>query len=226
MYALGVITTKKSLVQLEKLSTASFCRRRLAVVLVRVKMSETLREACTFVEQVSVYLACVCCTTFSSTCVGYSSACTKLLVCILWSMLGPRAGWSRDGNRPSISRNAEHGGFCDVGRYQQDQKEGESITPGSIWCQFCHCVCSILMLSRIKTGCVVVHRFKNSTISWMTTICSVRSSVLLANVAKVCFPKAIQNNPGMWFCSLRHWFNSNTWIVYHVEYRKKEKLSR
>lgn len=51
MYALGVITTKKSLVQLEKISTASFCRRRLAVVLVRVKMSETLREACTFVEQ-------------------------------------------------------------------------------------------------------------------------------------------------------------------------------
>lgn len=56
MYALGVITTKKSLVQLEKISTASFCRRRLAVVLVRVKMSETLREACTFVEQVSVGL--------------------------------------------------------------------------------------------------------------------------------------------------------------------------
>jgi ribosomal protein S4 len=49
---MGVITTKKSLVQLEKLSTASFCRRRLAVVMVRLKMSETLREACTFVEQV------------------------------------------------------------------------------------------------------------------------------------------------------------------------------
>lgn len=51
LYAMGVITTKKSLVQLEKLSTASFCRRRLAVVMVRLKMSETLREACTFVEQ-------------------------------------------------------------------------------------------------------------------------------------------------------------------------------
>lgn len=103
---MGVITTKKSLVQLEKLSTASFCRRRLAVVMVRapagrpppphacrapalrilmrraplashadrpqpppgqglhnkllhaclllqvrLKMSETLREACTFIEQ-------------------------------------------------------------------------------------------------------------------------------------------------------------------------------
>ncbi|KAL4422927.1 hypothetical protein ABPG75_009124 [Micractinium tetrahymenae] len=51
LYDMGVITTKKSLVQLEKLSTASFCRRRLAVVMVRLKMSETLREACTFIEQ-------------------------------------------------------------------------------------------------------------------------------------------------------------------------------
>lgn len=51
LYASGIITTKKSLVQLDKLSTASFCRRRLAVVLVRLKMSETMKEACTFVEQ-------------------------------------------------------------------------------------------------------------------------------------------------------------------------------
>jgi hypothetical protein len=51
---MGVITTKKSLVQLEKLSTASFCRRRLAVVMVRLKMSETLREAATFIEQVQL----------------------------------------------------------------------------------------------------------------------------------------------------------------------------
>ena len=52
LYAMGVITTKKSLVQLEKLSTASFCRRRLSVVLVRLKMSETMKEACQFIEQV------------------------------------------------------------------------------------------------------------------------------------------------------------------------------
>lgn len=48
---MGVITTKKSLVQLEKLSTSSFCRRRLPVVMVRLRMAETLREAVTFVEQ-------------------------------------------------------------------------------------------------------------------------------------------------------------------------------
>ncbi len=52
LYAMGVITTKKSLVQLEKLSTASFCRRRLSVVMVRLKMAQTLREAVTFIEQV------------------------------------------------------------------------------------------------------------------------------------------------------------------------------
>lgn len=49
---MGVISTKKSLVLLEKLSTSSFCRRRLSVVMVRLKMAETLREACTFIEQV------------------------------------------------------------------------------------------------------------------------------------------------------------------------------
>lgn len=51
LYALGIITTKKSLIQLEKLTVSSFCRRRLAVVMVRIKMSETIREAVTFIEQ-------------------------------------------------------------------------------------------------------------------------------------------------------------------------------
>ncbi|CAL8471883.1 g11425 [Coccomyxa elongata] len=51
LYNMGVISTKKSLVQLERLSTSSMCRRRLSVVMVRLKMAETLREACTFIEQ-------------------------------------------------------------------------------------------------------------------------------------------------------------------------------
>ncbi|DBA75228.1 hypothetical protein WJX77_000779 [Trebouxia sp. C0004] len=51
LYALGIITTKKSLIQLEKLTVSAFCRRRLAVVMVRTKMSESLREAVTFIEQ-------------------------------------------------------------------------------------------------------------------------------------------------------------------------------
>ena len=56
---MGVVTTKKSLVQLEQLSTASFCRRRLSVVLVRLKMSENMKEACQFIEQVSNILPLV-----------------------------------------------------------------------------------------------------------------------------------------------------------------------
>ncbi|KXZ56634.1 hypothetical protein GPECTOR_1g571 [Gonium pectorale] len=51
LYNMGVLPTKKSLVQCDKLATASFCRRRLAVVMVRLNMAETLREAATFIEQ-------------------------------------------------------------------------------------------------------------------------------------------------------------------------------
>jgi U3 small nucleolar ribonucleoprotein protein IMP3 len=48
---MGVLPTKKSLAQVEKLPTSAFCRRRLAVVMVRLKMCETVREAATFIEQ-------------------------------------------------------------------------------------------------------------------------------------------------------------------------------
>ena len=48
---MGVLPRKRSLAQCERLSTASFCRRRLAVVMVRLRMAETVREACALVEQ-------------------------------------------------------------------------------------------------------------------------------------------------------------------------------
>lgn len=51
LYDAGVIPAKKSLAAVEKLSTASFARRRLAVVMVRLRMAETVRQAATFVEQ-------------------------------------------------------------------------------------------------------------------------------------------------------------------------------
>eukprot|EP00899_Mesostigma_viride_P004703 jgi/Mesvir1/14233/Mv09674-RA.1 len=51
LYNMGLIPTQKSLALCDKLSTSAFCRRRLAVVMVRLKMSETLREAITFIEQ-------------------------------------------------------------------------------------------------------------------------------------------------------------------------------
>lgn len=50
LYNMGLIATKKSLASAEKLSVTSFCRRRLPVVMVRLKMAETLKEAVTFIE--------------------------------------------------------------------------------------------------------------------------------------------------------------------------------
>ena len=51
LYNMGIINTTSSLSSIEKLSVSSFCRRRLPVVMVRLKMSETLKEATTFIEQ-------------------------------------------------------------------------------------------------------------------------------------------------------------------------------
>eukprot|EP00884_Botryococcus_braunii_P009096 jgi/Botrbrau1/18188/Bobra.53_1s0053.1 len=51
LFAMGVITTKKSLTQVENLPVSAFCRRRLAVVMLRLRMAETMREAVTLVEQ-------------------------------------------------------------------------------------------------------------------------------------------------------------------------------
>ena len=47
---MGVVQNKKSLVQLEKLSASSLIRRRLAVVMVHLKMSENIKEASTLIE--------------------------------------------------------------------------------------------------------------------------------------------------------------------------------
>ncbi|CAM6127507.1 unnamed protein product [Calypogeia fissa] len=51
LYNMGVVPTKKGLAVGKKLSVSSFCRRRLAVVMVRLKFAENLKEAATFVEQ-------------------------------------------------------------------------------------------------------------------------------------------------------------------------------
>ncbi|CAI5467066.1 unnamed protein product [Closterium sp. Yama58-4] len=51
LYNMGVIPTQKSLNLCDKLSVSSFCRRRLAVVMVRLKMAEHMREAVAFVQQ-------------------------------------------------------------------------------------------------------------------------------------------------------------------------------
>ena len=51
LYEAGLINSKASLSALMKLAVSSFCRRRLAVILMKLKMAETMREAITFIEQ-------------------------------------------------------------------------------------------------------------------------------------------------------------------------------
>eukprot|EP01127_Copromyxa_protea_P020246 TRINITY_DN6739_c0_g1_i1.p1 TRINITY_DN6739_c0_g1~~TRINITY_DN6739_c0_g1_i1.p1 ORF type:complete len:186 (+),score=40.83 TRINITY_DN6739_c0_g1_i1:251-808(+) len=50
LYSMGLITTKKSLVQVTNLTVSAFCRRRLAVLLVKNKYAETMKAAVTYVE--------------------------------------------------------------------------------------------------------------------------------------------------------------------------------
>jgi U3 small nucleolar ribonucleoprotein protein IMP3 len=50
-YSMGLIPTKKGLAQVEKLTVSAMCRRRLPIVMARLKMAETVREAVTFIEQ-------------------------------------------------------------------------------------------------------------------------------------------------------------------------------
>jgi len=51
LYDMGIIPLKQSLEQCAKITVSSFCRRRLAVVLVRLKFAENLKEATTLIEQ-------------------------------------------------------------------------------------------------------------------------------------------------------------------------------
>jgi len=51
LYNIGIINKKENILDTEKLSVSSVCRRRLPVVLQQLKFTETLREAVTFIEQ-------------------------------------------------------------------------------------------------------------------------------------------------------------------------------
>uniref|UniRef100_A0A7S1VV42 U3 small nucleolar ribonucleoprotein protein IMP3 n=1 Tax=Grammatophora oceanica TaxID=210454 RepID=A0A7S1VV42_9STRA len=51
LFDMGLITTKKSLLKAEELTASALCRRRIPVVMVRMKMAETVKAAVTFVEQ-------------------------------------------------------------------------------------------------------------------------------------------------------------------------------
>ncbi len=48
---MGIINTERTLAQVEAVTASSFCRRRLPVIMVKLKMSQTLRQAITYIEQ-------------------------------------------------------------------------------------------------------------------------------------------------------------------------------
>jgi U3 small nucleolar ribonucleoprotein protein IMP3 len=51
LHNMGIVTTKKSLQKADEITVSAICRRRLPVIMVRMKMAETMRTAVTFVEQ-------------------------------------------------------------------------------------------------------------------------------------------------------------------------------
>ncbi len=51
LYDLGIISTKKNLSLCDKVTASAFCRRRLPVVMVRLKMAEQIKDAVKYIEQ-------------------------------------------------------------------------------------------------------------------------------------------------------------------------------
>lgn len=52
LYNMGVLATKSKISDLEnKIGVAAFCRRRIGVVMCRLKMAESIKDANTFIEQ-------------------------------------------------------------------------------------------------------------------------------------------------------------------------------
>lgn len=51
LYNMGIMATAQSLAQCEKVTVSAFCRRRLPVILVRLRMAQTVKDAVTYVEQ-------------------------------------------------------------------------------------------------------------------------------------------------------------------------------
>ncbi|EKX72802.1 40S ribosomal protein S4, putative [Theileria equi strain WA] len=51
LYQMGIISLRSNLEVCEKISASTFCRRRLAVVLVQRKFCEHLKQAITYIEQ-------------------------------------------------------------------------------------------------------------------------------------------------------------------------------
>ncbi|XP_061469298.1 U3 small nucleolar ribonucleoprotein protein IMP3 [Rhineura floridana] len=51
LYAMGLVGSKSSLEQCDRVSATSFCRRRLPCLLLKLRMAQNMKAAVTFVEQ-------------------------------------------------------------------------------------------------------------------------------------------------------------------------------
>ena len=51
LYNMGLITTPKGLGQCEGVNASSFCRRRLPVVMVKLRMAQAIKDAVKYIEQ-------------------------------------------------------------------------------------------------------------------------------------------------------------------------------
>ncbi|TPX44125.1 hypothetical protein SeMB42_g02800 [Synchytrium endobioticum] len=51
LYQMGLVSSKETLSQCDKITASSFCRRRLPIVMLKLKLSETAKEAIQFIEQ-------------------------------------------------------------------------------------------------------------------------------------------------------------------------------
>ncbi|KAI9328034.1 hypothetical protein DFJ73DRAFT_631916, partial [Zopfochytrium polystomum] len=51
LFQMGLITAERTLSQCEKITVSAFCRRRLPIVMVRLKLAETVKAAITYIEQ-------------------------------------------------------------------------------------------------------------------------------------------------------------------------------
>ena len=49
-FEMGVITARQGLASCEKVNVAAFCRRRLPIIMMKLKMAETTKDAVMYIE--------------------------------------------------------------------------------------------------------------------------------------------------------------------------------
>lgn len=119
LYKMGLIDTASSLAKAEHLAASAFCRRRLPIIMVRLKMSETVRQATTFIEQVCI-IGCVCFSVPFSQDFATQKMRPRLLLTITLTFLsaGPRSRWTGSRDRSRLPRDKDTRRFCNLGRLE------------------------------------------------------------------------------------------------------------